>query len=339
MATVSAIEWTDKTWNPVVGCTRASKGCDNCYAATMARRLDFMAQADIQQGKNPGRKIHYMDTAVKTQSGRIAFNGHINLVPEALNDPFSWKKPSKIFVNSMSDLFHTDVPFDYVDRVFAVIAATPQHTYQILTKRPERMLEWYERPEAAPYRDLQNAWKGTSVEDQEQADKRIPYLVRVPGLRFLSCEPLLGAVNVAPYLPQPVGESWAQEVMLAWGEDIGKIHWIIAGGESGPNARPSHPNWFRCLRDQAQAAGVAFFFKQHGAYIAESQVNRTTLAELGIGRAHFGTLGSDGQFIKDRYSEGFNLPDQEAVYLVGKKAAGNLLDGVEWKQLPEPVEA
>src|SRR5215212_4393539 len=136
---MSKIEWTDVTWNPLAGCTRASRGCDHCYAAVMALRLEAMAHADVRAGREIGHKAKYIGTARKNAAGHVAFVGTVNLDYEALTEPFAWRKPRRVFVNSMSDLFHKDVPYDFVARAFAVMAMTPEHTYQVLTKRPERI--------------------------------------------------------------------------------------------------------------------------------------------------------------------------------------------------------
>ncbi|MCT9932422.1 phage Gp37/Gp68 family protein [Planotetraspora sp. A-T 1434] len=255
MSDRSSIEWTDATWNPVTGCTKVSPGCDRCYAETFAERWR-------------GTKGHYFENGFDVQ-----------LRPDKLDQPLRWKKPRRIFVNSMSDLFHKDVPDDYIARVFALMALTPQHTYQILTKRHGRMRSllnsghfvakvWGEVDKRAPgvgaqavsmwpSMPLPNVWLGVSVEDQKWADLRIPALLETPAaVRFLSCEPLLGPVDLAKSVP----------AKPYWHDGI---DWVIVGGESGPGARPMHPDWVRSLRDQCQAANVAFFMKQAGAVLAK----------------------------------------------------------------------
>lgn len=258
MANNSNIEWTDSTWNPLAGCTWASPGCDRCYAAVMAHRLDAMAQADVEAGRNPGRKAKYMGVTHKRNDGRVMFNGKINLDEAALNEPFTWKKPRLVFVNSMSDLFHKDVPFEFVAKVFSVMMNAKQHTFQVLTKRPDRMaafFDWYLNETLAPhwasFYPLPNVWLGTSVEDQDAADKRIPELLKVPArVRFLSCEPLLGPVQIS------------QHLFAGWHKWKPLINWVIVGAESGHGARLMSEDWVRSLRDQCQAAGTAFFYKQ-----------------------------------------------------------------------------
>lgn len=294
MANNTEISWADSTWNPLAGCTWVSSGCDHCYAAVMARRLEFMAQADIEAGRDPGRKRKYIGITNKNSAGRIMFNGKVNLDPAALNEPFTWKKPRRVFVNSMSDLFHKDVPFEFVAEAFNVMRRASEHTFQVLTKRPERMAqffaEWIQPGYVYP-----NVWLGTSVENQEQADKRIPHLLKVPAkVRFLSCEPLLGAIDLFGALarsPQTV----AGQPVNSW------IHWVIVGGESGHGARPMHAQWARTLRDQCQAANVAFHFKQWGEYMPEWS----------------------------------DTAAQVICRKVGNHAAGRLLDGVEHNGFPQ----
>lgn len=238
----SRIEWTEATWNPVTGCTRASRGCDNCYAVTMTRRLAAMGNEKYKGLVNPG-KLH--------------FNGIVKCHKEALDIPLRRSKPTIYFVNSMSDLFHQKVPTAFIQSVFDMMAQTPHHTFQVLTKRPERMAEvvpTLRLPGRKVFKDepLFNVWLGTSVEDQAAADKRIPYLLKTPArVRFLSCEPLLGPLALRKYFsPLTTGGAF--------------IHWAIVGGESGWNARPMDPEWVRSIRAQCEAAGVDFFFKQWG---------------------------------------------------------------------------
>lgn len=268
MGDKSGIEWTDATWNPVAGCAPVSPGCLNCYAATMAGRLERMGQEK------------YAGTTEKRGPRRV-FNGRINLDEGALGIPLGWKRPRRIFVNSMSDLFHEDVPWEFVDRVFAVMALARNHAFQILTKRPGRMRDYMlSRAKSASFwKDavpegrslewegislvrfpLRNVWLGVSVEDQRTADERIPLLLKTPtAVRFVSYEPALGPVDF--HLQDSQREViWRRLNSGSYERQI--LHWIIAGGESGPGARPAHPDWFRSARDQCQAAGVAFFMKQ-----------------------------------------------------------------------------
>jgi len=210
----SKIEWTEATWNPVTGCTKVSAGCLNCYAERMAKRLQAMGQPNYVNGFDP--TCH----------------------PSALKLPFSWKKPQRVFVNSMSDLFHEDVPAEFIERIFGVMKVAHQHRFQILTKRHERMLELAPRLKWSP-----NIWMGVTVENSDCIE-RIDALRAVPSaVHFLSLEPLLGPL---PDL------------------DLRSIDWVIVGGESGPGARPMRPEWVTDLRDQCLASDLPFFFKQWG---------------------------------------------------------------------------
>ena len=223
MADRTGIEWTETTWNPTTGCDRISVGCDNCYALTLAKRLKAMGNPKYQNDGDP-------------KSSGPGFG--LTLHDYQLDLPYSWRAPRLVFVNSMSDLFHPDVPLEFIQRVFAVMSETPQHTYQILTKRSQRLsaladeLDWQK-----------NVWMGVTVETDRYAF-RIDHLrsVNAP-VRFISAEPLLGPL---PDL------------------DLSGISWLIAGGESGHGARPVKESWIRDLRDQCVAAGTAFFFKQWG---------------------------------------------------------------------------
>lgn len=213
MAENSAIEWTDATWNFLTGCSKISPGCDHCYAEALSKRLQATGAYRYRNGF------------------QLTFH------PEVLSVPLTWRRPRRIFVNSMSDLFHEDVPLDWIKRAFEVMAATPQHSYQILTKRADRV-----RRLAVALKWPPNVWMGVSVENQVFAF-RAKRLAQVPAaVRFLSVEPLLGPVTL----------------------DLSGIDWVIVGGESGPHARPMDPDWARSVRDQCAAAGVAFFFKQWG---------------------------------------------------------------------------
>jgi protein gp37 len=218
MADRSAIEWTDATWNPVTGCTKISPGCAHCYAETITLR--FKRGGPFLPGKTT-----------------------INLHPDRLDAPGKWRSPRMIFVNSMSDLFHEEVPFEFIREVFRRMETYDWHTYQVLTKRPERMLEYVEWTGGARWPD--HVWAGVSVENQIWVDRRIPLLTRVPSaVRFLSCEPLLKPIDIRTYLTD--------------------IQWVIVGGESGHRARKMQESWAIDIRDQCRQAGVAFFFKQWG---------------------------------------------------------------------------
>jgi protein gp37 len=221
----SSIEWTDSTWNPVAGCTVITAGCTNCYAMRMAARLAAM-------GSEKYRGL------TRKSGGRHVWTGSIRCDEKALDAPRMWHEPRRIFVNSMSDLFHERVPVSFIRKVWRVMQETPRHTYQVLTKRPERMVEV-----ARDLPLLPNVWLGTSVEDDRVLD-RIDALRQVPAaIRFISFEPLIGSVA---------------------GADLTGVHWVIVGGESGPRARPMEPDWVNEIEAMCRNARIAFFFKQWG---------------------------------------------------------------------------
>ena len=217
MSTQTKIEWTEQTWNPTVGCTKISQGCKHCYAEKMAFRLKAMGVHGYENGFS------------------------LTLMPERLTEPLARRKPTVYFVNSMSDVFHENVPFEYADQIFGVMRAARQHTFQVLTKRAERMAK-YCRTRSIP----SNVWLGVSVENRKQGVPRIDILREINvKVRFLSIEPLL--------------------------EDLGRldlrdIHWVIVGGESGKKARPMHQSWVTNIKQQCDSVGVAFFFKQWGTW-------------------------------------------------------------------------
>jgi protein gp37 len=222
----TGIAWTNETWNPVTGCSHVSEGCRNCYAEALSLRYGWSTKKW---------------TAINSPENVI-------LHPERLEKPLHWKKPKMIFVNSMSDLFHDLVPGEFVERVFSIMGQADQHTYQVLTKRPRRMMEWCEAH--YPQFDLPNIWLGTSVENQRAVDERLPYIKNTrAAIRFLSCEPLLEDIDLR-----------LRENSLDPG-----IDWVICGGESGPNFRPMDIAWARSLRDQCQDVGIPFFYKQGSA--------------------------------------------------------------------------
>lgn len=254
MAQTSAIEWTEATWNPVVGCAKVSSGCANCYAERMANRLAAMAKTSQGSGDNSGRKANY----VRVVNAKGQWNGTVYLDESSINDPLGWRNPRLVFVNSMSDLFHEDVPLSFIMRILDVMNRCQRHTFQILTKRPERAVACSASVAWTP-----NIWMGTSIENASLTH-RAKSLQRIPAhVRFLSLEPLLGPI---PRLP------------------LSRINWVIVGGESGPGARPMEIEWARQIRDRCTARGVPFFFKQWGG--------------------------------------------------VNKKAAGRILDGRTWDELP-----
>lgn len=325
MSDKSRIEWTERTWSPITGCTKVSQGCKNCYAER---------EVETRWSKNPksiwfGRKFT-----------------DIQCHPEQLDAPMRWKTPSRIFVCPRSDLFHESVPDEFIDRVFAVMALCPRHTFQVLTKRPERMRDYLcarnglGNPEicsainSIPYglgnrhgalsMPLPNVWLGVSVEDQTTADERIPLLLQTPAaVRWISAEPLLGPIDLR-FLTYDHCGPWDRQFSLnlnaltgfrgtspCSGIDGPRLDWCVVGGESGPEARPMHPDWVRSLRDQCQAAGVPFFFKQWGEW-----------------------LGVDHQMVNGEWPTDEDYDFTNDCYRIGKKAAGRLLDGRTWDQYP-----
>lgn len=301
----TGIEWTDATWNPVTGCTKVSLGCDHCYAETIAHRFD----------------------------GTPAYpNGFdVTLRPERLEQPLRWRKPRMIFVNSMSDLFHKDIPDEYIARVFAVMALARQHTFQMLTKRPARMRSLLRSPVfrcnvehaiagvVAAFRPahvwyqswpLPNVWLGVSAENQTWADIRIPALIETPAaVHFVSAEPLLGGINFANLSPHSL---------------LDELDWVIVGGESGAKARPMHPMWARSIRNQCDSHGVAFHFKQWGEWVpAEPDAVVGEKSEVYLDPSGSGT------YFAHRYR-----PEVAHLVRVGKKVAGRELDGRTWDGMP-----
>lgn len=237
------ISWTDETWNPTVGCSRVSPGCDNCYAIRVAAR----GMQDAHRGL--------------TRDGD--WTGEVRCLPDRLDTPLRWKKPRRVFVDSMSDLFHPDVPEKFIADVFDVMAChgpIARHTFQVLTKRPQRMRAILARWAADEgYVGAPNVWLGTSIENQRYADMRIPHLLATPAVvRFLSVEPLLGPVDLYAALdPLGIGGRWT----------LSDLDWVIVGGESGSGARPMQPGWAEQIVAQCQEAGVAVFVKQLGTVL------------------------------------------------------------------------
>lgn len=336
MGDKTGIEWTDATWNPVTGCDKVSPGCDRCYAETFAERWR-------------GTPGHYFE------------NGFNVLVrPDKLDLPLRWSKPRKVFVNSMSDLFHDKVSDEYVASVWAIMALAPQHTFQLLTKRHGRMrallrserfpglvymainslLEHGNPPHVddiaimaaldgfsrGRFKVLPNVWLGVSAEDQKRADLRIPALLDTPAtVRFVSAEPLLGPINLHTD-PIEAGSPF-------WGS---QLDWVIVGGESGPGARPMHPDWARSLRDQCVAAGLPFLFKQWGEWRWTREADDFEFEQARgdlYPNAKWETVSPDGVIIADNIPR----PGCATMQRVGKKRAGRELDGRTWDQYPELV--
>lgn len=332
MAGDSKIEWTDATWNPIVGCSIVSPGCTNCYAMKDAWR------------KHHNPKLAHYHGLTKSVNGNAVWTGDVRQAPNhILTAPLHWRQPRMIFVNSMGDLFHESIPDEWIDRVFAVMALAPHHTFQVLTKRAERMREYVANCEVrltdhlriywAP-RDpwpltfdgfkvwpLPNVWLGISAERQQEADERIPHLLSTPSaIRFVSAEPLLGRIYLEKFL-QCTGMPDC-EVCEAGGR---RLDWIIVGGESGPHARPMHPQWARDIRDQCEAAGVPFFFKQWGEWLEWPD-------------SEFSSEEAESLELQNRYAYFQRSSADPYIHMrrVGKKSAGRLLDGKEHNAFPNP---
>ncbi|MGR4927356.1 DUF5131 family protein [Bradyrhizobium sp. CAR08] len=335
MATASKIEWTGHTWNPLAGCSVLTPGCKRCYAMKMAARLAAMGQS-LYAGLTEPSKAGPVWTGVLRQASQ-----------EVLLAPMRRKKPTTYFVNSMSDLFHENVPDEWIDQIFAVMALTPQHTYQVLTKRSARMRDYCEQRSRMSERHagfwhafqafgglyenlrllpLPNVWLGVSTERQPEADERIPDLLQTPAaIRFISAEPLLGALD----LVSPLYSGQAGITMRGYLRDHAesddfhhhapKLDWVIVGGESGSGARPMHPAWPRAIRDQCVATRTAFFFKQWGAWRLKPAAN---------GDETWPAPWSD-RSRKPR--PGIDIATMERV---GKRAAGRLLDDREHNDMP-----
>ncbi len=290
----TSISWTEKTWNPVSGCSPASEGCANCYAKRMAQRLR-------------GRFGYPADEPFR-----------VTLHPERLEEPLRLRKPSRIFVCSMSDLFHEDVPFEFVDQVFDVMATARKHTFMVLTKRPRRLLEYARsrtRETGEGYLNEGNVWLGVTAENQARADERIPILLETPAaVRFVSIEPMLGPVNLNNIKYRPGDEGWLSAFNEGAWPELGHVDWVIAGGETGPNARPMHPDWARSLRDQCQAVGVPFHFKSWGAYREACAPDDPIW---------------NGQSPNLKHEHGTHF------IKLNPRETGRLLDGREWNEYPE----
>lgn len=301
------IEWADRVWNPVTGCTKVSEGCRNCYAERIAKR--FWGERPFSQ---------------------------VQCHKDRLDDPLHWRKPRRVFVDSMSDLFHPDVPDEFIFRVFKIMEMKKHHTFIILTKRPDRMKSlckpfWREDGKLITYPcgmgvggyTLPNVWLGVSVENQKTADERIPLLLQTPAaVRFVSIEPMLGPVNLNWWLEKCSACGEPVSLDSRWRYPIGhvetipdpQIDWVICGGETGPGARPMHPDWARSVRDQCQAAGVPFFFKGFGQW----RPSKYPLFPVENKDPDGGCTFEDGT---------------QVIRL--KSKAGRLLDGQEWNEFPE----
>lgn len=366
----TAIEWTERSWNPIVGCTIVSPGCTNCYAMAIAERFKHAYQGRPFAGAPA-------EAMTRKVNGKSVWTGQLTPAPErTLTEPLRRRKPTTWFVNSMGDLFHESVPDAWIDRVFAVMALTPQHTFQVLTKRSARMRHYFDDfrralttsdyIKAAMWEiserrtdhfhggwPLRNVWLGVSAEDQRRADERIPDLLATPAaIRFVSAEPLLGPINFTGIATEVSGGKHVNAGMLnalsgaaAWHptgvddqgrafvqrREFAKLDWIIVGGESGPGARPMHPDWARHIRDQCAAAGTAFFFKQWGEWAPS-----TPEQARGNPRAGWRCLAGHPHIAKAHEL----YPENGAAFIehLGKKRAGRLLDGVQHDAMPTRSE-
>ena len=372
MSGKSKIEWTERTWNPTGGCTIVSPGCTNCYAMRTAARGHLRDHPK------------YAGTT-RVVNGNPVWTGKIGIGDDkAFAEPLRVRKPTMWFVNSMSDLFHESIPDAVIDRVFAVMALCPQHTFQVLTKRADRMraylqafdeysvseaYEWHDAEDRVSNEDppwgsdayhkktglledaidaartcfiekkpLPNVWIGVSVEDQARADERIPALLDTPAaVRFISAEPLLGPVDLSLWLKvfnrsemgladDPLASFMLQDAVFQ-GNAFARsaLHWIIVGGESGPGARPMHPEWARSLRDQCAAAGVPFFFKQWGEHVFLSECAEA----MGMPEDE-----ADNEWLRQFSHKGAD-DGKDVIYRVGKSRAGRHLDGVIHDAMPK----
>lgn len=399
MADKTKIEWADATWNPLVGCSVVSPGCTHCYAMRDAWRIQH----------NPKTK-HYAGLTEKV-NGNPVWTGEVRMVQEVLDRPLSWRRPRRVFVNSMGDLFHERVPDEWIDEIWARMALASTHQFLVLTKRADRMHRYFhpgpdtamcDLPEARvglrafeiakargenvsdPYWDvwwewpLRNIWLGVSAEDQTRANERIPRLLDTPAaVRFVSAEPLLGPVDLTRIVPPSAhsygiinalsgrqAKPWAmpsdeprpydgnrpfssQELAMAAGIEPGpvfldgrRLDWIIVGGESGPRARPMHPDWARSLRDQCNGDRTAFFFKQWGEWKPWSLDAAVKARKRGRYMLPDGSNPLEPLVDRDSMDtksviEAMQTPGLDYMAAVGKKAAGRYLDGRVWEEFPE----
>lgn len=366
---MTKIEWTEKTWNPTVGCSRCSTGCDSCYAISVAAREMQPAHVGL----------------TTRASGKVDWTGEVRLLPDRLETPLKWRKDYRVFVDSMSDLFEASVPDDYIDEVFAVMAKTMQqhrrHSFQVLTKRAQRMSRYMNAPDrlervidasnrlAGDDRlgskmyggsewlrygmdvwPLPNVWLGVSVENQQYADLRIPHLLATPAaVRWLSIEPMVGAVDLSRWLGielmdalGPIGSDepgWGKEMFAALSGRPEPIDWVVLGGESGQRARPMHIGWARTIREQCLAAEVPLLVKQWGQWREADRADATHLLHVDgrlvpIESATSSIdLGHGHQRHEDLVDRGH--PGWMRVRKMSSKATtGRTLDGQVWDQYP-----
>lgn len=355
MGAKTKIEWCDATWNPITGCTPCSPGCEHCYAANMVRRFPHLhGYYDDPAPTGQGDQVEFHGVANPTPFATVQFH------PERLGAPLHWRRPRRVFVCSMGDLFHEDVTGEWRRRVALVMANCPQHTFLMLTKRPQYVGAFNRATEYVGGVEP-NWWLGVTVCNQAEANEKIPVLLQTPAaLRFVSIEPMLGPVNLGGMIGQGAHCPHCGDIDLV-DEDgccrtCGRdaiwygVDWVICGGETGAGARPMHPRWVRSLRDQCEAAGVPFFFKGWGdwAPFATTAVPGVTGGDCGgpgsYSRGDFkhhdgGSWllqwedGSQSRAV--RQYVGTSSAFSGEVFRVGKKRSGALLDGREWHQFPE----
>jgi protein gp37 len=307
-----------ETWNPIIGCSKVSPGCENCYAEKMAKRLAYIDKTAHYNAVLNGYAGHTKITG---------WNGKTVLVDDQLEKPLKWKNPRAIFVCSMGDLFHDTVPFEWIDKVIGVIRDNPQHVFLILTKRPQNMKTYFEEYygkgkifDASLV--LPNLWLGVTAENQLTADARIPILLSIPAAkRFVSIEPMLEAICLKKWL-------MVEKDKDGLSRGFGNLDWIIVGGESGHKARPMHPEWVRSIRNQCKTANVPFFFKQWGEWKEGSVPNYNPIIVLNNGK--FGNYEQTKQ-----YRPIWNQSRPVIMSKVGKKEAGCELDGQYHKEFPK----
>jgi protein gp37 len=311
LSATTGIEWTGRTWNPVAGCGIVSPGCTNCYAMKSAHKLS----------KHPDPAVNEKYSGLtKLVNGKPVWTDEVRLWEPSLHEPGKWRKPALVFTNSMSDLFHKDMPKQAIARVWASMAIYNRHTYQVLTKRPEIMVDWLYDPASpaavqaemgvVPLTEwpLPNVWVGTSVEDQRRADERIRMIRRAPAaVRFLSMEPLLGPTSISQAL-----QGMSLEKSL--------LDWVIVGGESGTGSRPMHPDWVRTIRDECVESDIPFFFKQVGQF---AWINRPASGRKAS------ALMPDGKIVDP------GTPGAQELLNCGKESAGKEIDGQIWQQMPK----
>lgn len=385
MTVKTKIDWCDFSLNPgVYGCEKVSEACRGCYAMSMAHRLVAMEIYPPGITRKTSHGVEWTGK-VEVDAGAIGpafaklpktdrvtpcagcegprFEGFICGSCGATADGQGvMRRRQRVFVTSMGDLFHEDVPDWFIELVFKAMIAHDQHTYLVLTKRPERVAHWFRTSLWGVNRMEwpEHVWIGTTVEDQAQAELRIPHLLRVPATTyFVSCEPLLGPITLDMLACDLDGFPGALNALTGeWWPAIGdadkeydgrlpfaegsKIDWLIAGGESGPRARPTYPGWFRGLRDQARGADVAFFFKQHGEWVARVDCPDGVPCPDDVSK--WGVIKPSGEFVPgttcwNGRNAGEDPSGEWAIRRVGRRAAGRALDAIEWNQIPNPTGA